>query len=113
MPTSSAILNVQLIFDSYFVWMCFGSSSIFASSVSKARKKSQGARSGEYGRCGNIIVYFLIKNSHTSNDVNRGVIVQKPIFVLPQIRTFLADCFAKIPHILQVIFLIDCSTLKI
>ena len=30
MATSSAILKVQLIFDSYFVWTCFGSSSIFA-----------------------------------------------------------------------------------
>ena len=33
--------------------------------------------------------------------------VQKPIFVLPQIRAFLADCFAQIAHNLQVIFLID------
>ncbi|UYV76065.1 hypothetical protein LAZ67_13002368 [Cordylochernes scorpioides] len=32
----------------------------------------------------------------------RGVIVvQKPIFVLPQIRAFLADCFAQIAHNLQ------------
>ena len=30
MPTSSAILNVQLIFDSCFACTCFGSSSIFA-----------------------------------------------------------------------------------
>ena len=30
MPTSTAILNVQLIFDSCFACMCFGSSSIFA-----------------------------------------------------------------------------------
>ena len=30
MPTSSAILNVQLIFESYFSWTCFGSPSIFA-----------------------------------------------------------------------------------
>ena len=27
MPTSSVILNVQLIFDSYFAWTCFGLSS--------------------------------------------------------------------------------------
>ena len=38
MLTSSAILNVQLIFDSYFVWTCFDSSSIFISSVSGTRK---------------------------------------------------------------------------
>ena len=30
MSTSWAIFYVQLIFDSYFVWTCFGSSSIFA-----------------------------------------------------------------------------------
>ena len=30
MPTSSAILNVQLIFDSYFARTCFGSSPFFA-----------------------------------------------------------------------------------
>ena len=29
MPISSAILNVQSIFDSYFAWTCFESSSIF------------------------------------------------------------------------------------
>ena len=32
------------------------------------KKKSQGARSGEYGGCG-IISVFLAKNSRTSNDV--------------------------------------------
>ena len=32
MQTSSAILNVRLMFDSYFAWMCFGWSSIFANS---------------------------------------------------------------------------------
>ena len=30
MPTSTAILNVQLVFDSCFACTCFGSSSIFA-----------------------------------------------------------------------------------
>ena len=69
MPTSWAILNVRLIFDSYFAWTCFGSSSIFASSASGTRKKSQRARSGEYGGCGNIIVLFLAKNLRTGNDV--------------------------------------------
>ena len=38
MPTSSVILNVQLIFDSYFVWTCFGSSSIFAYSKKWIKK---------------------------------------------------------------------------
>ena len=32
MPTSSATLNAQLIFDNYFARTCFGSFSIFASS---------------------------------------------------------------------------------
>ena len=41
-PTSSAISNVQLSFDSYFAWTCFGSSSIFASSVSGTRKSHRG-----------------------------------------------------------------------
>ena len=36
--TSSTILNVQLIFYSYFVWTCFASSSIFGSSVSRTKK---------------------------------------------------------------------------
>ncbi|UYV84486.1 hypothetical protein LAZ67_X002356 [Cordylochernes scorpioides] len=39
------------------------------------------------------------------------IVVQKPIFVLPQIRAFLVDCFAQIAHNLQVIFLIDHSSL--
>ena len=38
MPTCSTLLNVQLIFDNYFAWTCFGLSSIFASSVSGKRK---------------------------------------------------------------------------
>ena len=42
MPTSSAISNVQLIFDSYFAWTCVGSYSIFASSVSGTRKSHGG-----------------------------------------------------------------------
>ena len=33
------------------------------------KKKSQGARSGEYGGCGIISVLFLVKNSRTSNVV--------------------------------------------
>ena len=40
--TSSVILNVRLIFDSYFAWTCFGSSSICASSVSGTRKVTVG-----------------------------------------------------------------------
>ena len=46
MAASSAILNVQFIFDSYFAWTCLGSSSIFASSVSGTRKSDKGADRG-------------------------------------------------------------------
>ena len=42
MPTGSPILNVQLIFDSFLTWTCFGSSSICASSVSGTRKSHKG-----------------------------------------------------------------------
>ena len=44
MPTSSAILNVQLIFDSYFVWTCFGSSSIFVYSKNGPKNLHQHSR---------------------------------------------------------------------
>ena len=86
-------------FDAVFI------SSIVASSFHgplqyREQKKSQGARSGEYGGCGIIRVLVLAKNSRTSNDV-------RMIFVLPQIRAFLADCFSQIAHYLKVIFLID------
>ena len=45
MLTSSAILNAQLIFDSYFAWTCFDSSSIFACSkkwIEESVSKFQG-----------------------------------------------------------------------
>ena len=45
MPTSSVLLTVQLIFDSYFAWTCFCSSSIFAYSkkwVKESVSKFQG-----------------------------------------------------------------------
>ena len=37
--------------------------------------------------------------------------VQKSILILAQIRALLVDCFAQIAHTLQVMFLIDRSTL--
>ena len=46
MSKSSAILNAQLIFDSHVAWTCFGSSSIFASSVSGTRKSHRGPNLG-------------------------------------------------------------------
>ena len=52
------------------------------------------------------------KVAHKQRRVSRGVIVmQKPIFVLSQIRAFLLDCFAQIAFNLWVIFLIDRSFL--
>ena len=53
---------------------------------------------------------FCQKFEHKQQCVDRGVImVQKPIFVLPQIRAFLADCFGQIAYNLQVILVIDSS----
>ena len=60
------------------------------------KKKSHGARSG----CGQ-------KAAHKQRFVSNAVVMQKPIFVFPQIRAFLADCFEQIANNLQVIFLID------
>ena len=55
-------LNVfWLVFDFYL--FSFGN-----------KKKTQGAKSGEYGGCGNIIVSLLAKNSRTSNDVWAGAL---------------------------------------
>ena len=59
-------------------------------------------------------VVYKQKFAHKQRCVSGGVIiVQKPIFVFPQIRAFMADCFAQMAHNLQVIFLSDRSTLKI
>ena len=113
MPTISVILNIQLIFDSYFAWTCFGSSSIFASSVSGTRKSHRGQIWGIGWLRQHYCVVFGQKFARKQRCVNRGVIVvQKSISVLPQIRAFLADSFAQIAHNLQVTFLIDSSTLK-
>ena len=58
-------------------------------------------------------VVFGQKFAHKQQCVSSGVIVaQKPIFVLPQILVLLADYLTQIAHNLQVIFLIDRSTLK-
>ena len=54
------------------------------------------------------------KFAHKQRCVRKGVIMLKmPIFVLPQIAAFLAYCFAQIAYNLQVIFLVDRSTMKI
>ena len=68
MATSSVMLNVQLIFDSYFSWACFDSSSIFVSSVSGTRKSHRGQDLGNTVAAANYCV-VLAKNSRTSNDV--------------------------------------------
>ena len=113
MPTSSVILNVQLIFHSCFAWMCFGSSSIFASSISGTRKVTGGPDLENTVATGTLLCCFWPKFAHKRWCVSRGVVmVQKSIFVLPQIWAFLADCIAQIAQNLQVILLIDSSTVK-
>ena len=87
MRTSSAILNA----DSYFARTYFDSSSIFASSVSGTRKSHGGPDLGNTVASAIILCCFW------------------PIFVLPQIQAFLANCFAQIARNVQVIFLIDRS----
>ena len=61
MPTSSVILNVRLIFDSYFVWTCFGSSSIFASSVSGTKKSYREADLGNTVIAAKLLCCFWSK----------------------------------------------------
>ena len=59
-------------------------------------------------------VDFGQKFAHKQRCVNKGVIMaQNPIFVLPLIWAFLVDSFAEIAHYLQVMLLIDRSTMKI
>ena len=61
-----------------------------------------------------LLCCFWPKIRAQAMSMSRGVImVLNSIFVLPQIREFLTDCFAQITHNLQVIFLIDHSILKI
>ena len=57
------------------------------------------------------LVCFWSKIRAQATMCEQGRYHAMPIFVLPQIRAFLADCFAQIAHNLQVIFLIDRSTL--
>ena len=86
MPTSSAVLNAHLIFDSYFAWTCFGSSSIFASSVSGTRKNHGGQIWGIRWLRQRYCVVSGQKFAHKQRCVSGSVImVQKPIFVLSQI----------------------------
>ena len=102
--------QVQLIFNSYVVWVCFGSSSIFASSVSGTKDNSHGGPDlrNTVAAATLLCCFFGKKFARKQRCVSRGVIVvQKPIFVLSQIRAFPADCFVQIAHNLQVICLID------
>ena len=79
------------------------------------QEKSQGDRSREYDGCGNIIVLFLGKNSRTSNDVWTGALswCKSQFLFFHKSGSFwrISDCFAQIAHNLQVIFIIDRSTL--
>ena len=73
MSTSSAILNVQLIFDSYFPWTCFGSCSMFASSVSGTIKVTEGQICGIRWLRQHYCL-FLTTNSRINNDVWAGAL---------------------------------------
>ena len=70
----------------------------WTSSVSGTRK-SHREPDQEYGGCGITSMLFGV------------IMVQKPIFVLPQIRAFLTNCFSQFVHNLHLIFLIFRSTL--
>ncbi|CAG4951986.1 unnamed protein product [Parnassius apollo] len=63
------------------------------------RKKSQGNTVvvGPLMRC-----FWVIMRSQATMCEQAAIMVQKPVLVLPQIRAFLADCFAQITHNLQV-----------
>ena len=61
MPMSSAVLSVQLIFESYFAWACFGSSSIFAFSVSGTRKSHRGSDLENTVDAATILCCFWLK----------------------------------------------------
>ena len=61
MSTSSAILNVRLILFNYFAWTCFGSSSIFASSVSRTRKSYRGPNLGNTVAAETLSCCFWLK----------------------------------------------------
>ena len=53
MPSSSAILTVRLIFDSYFAWTCFDLPSIFAyfkKWIKESVSNFQGGTGGGAGR---------------------------------------------------------------
>ena len=85
-----------------------GASSFHGSLQFREQKRHRGPDLGKYGG----YVVFGQKFAHKQRCVSRGVImVQNPIFVLAQIRAFLADCLAQFAHNLQVIFLIDRYTL--
>ena len=72
MPTSSAILNVQLIFDSYFAWTCFGSSSFFAPSVSGIRKNHRGPGLGNIVAAATLLCCFGQKFAHKEQCARRS-----------------------------------------
>ena len=72
------------------------------------RKKSHGARSGEYGGCCNWAVPCLAKKLlHKMWSVcGRIVVVQDPVAIPPFFRSFSANWFTQTSQYLQVEFLV-------
>ena len=111
MPTSSVILNVQLICDGYFA--CFGSSSMFAPSVSGTRKSHRMPDLGNTVAAKTLLCCFWPKIRAQATMCQPGRYHgAKANFYCSTNPAFLTDCFAQIAHNLQVIFIIDPSTLK-
>ena len=111
MPTSSAILNVQLIFNSYFAWTCFGSSSIFASSVSETRKNHRRPDLENTVAAATLLCCFWQKIRAQATMCERGRYHSAKANFCSSTNPGVSD-FAQIAHNLRVIFLIDRSTLK-
>ena len=74
------------------------------------RKKSAGARSGEYGGCRRTVVACLAKKSRTRNDGYAGALSCWSIhrFSRHASGLFFPDCLTKTLHNFQIVHFIDC-----
>ena len=99
-------LNVQLFWLDVF-WLVFD----FCPFSFGSKKRSQGDRSGECCGCGNIIVLPKIHAQATMYE--QGGYHGPKVNFCSSTNPGVLDCFAQIGHNLQVIFLIDNSTMII